>query len=102
MLGMDQALESKRKTRAEWARERRTKGHRSRLQPNKLRDWLERKPRPMTKARFAELIGCSGAYVSILLADDPPWPGRPIARLIGIITLGEVTPNDLAGYPPDD
>jgi len=99
---MDQFLESKRKTRAEWARARSPKGRRSRLQPNALRDWLERKPKPMTKARFAELIGCSGAYVSILLTDDPPWPSRPIALRIGIVTEGQVTPDILAGYPPRD
>jgi hypothetical protein len=56
----------------------------------------------MTKQRFAELIGCTAAYVSMLLADNAPWPGRDIARRIAIVTEGEVTPNDLAGYPPED
>lgn len=99
---MEQPVTHKRMTSREWQKAQRTKGRRSRLQPNKLRDWLERKPKPMTKARFAELIGCSGAYVSILLADDPPWPSRPIALRIGIVTEGAVTPDDLANYPPRD
>lgn len=90
----------KRKTALEWAEARR--GQRTRTQPNALRDWLEQKPRPMTKLRFAELIGCSSAYVSMLLADNAPYPSREIARRIGVVTEGEVTPNDLAGYPPDD
>ncbi|MER9336028.1 helix-turn-helix transcriptional regulator [Mesorhizobium sp. M0293] len=75
---------------------------RPRSEPNRLREWLQRKPRPMTKQRFADLIGCTAAYVSMLLADNAPWPGREIARRIAIVTEGEVTPNDLAGYPPDD
>lgn len=75
---------------------------RPRSEPNRLREWLQRKPRPMTKQRFAELIGCTAAYVSMLLADNAPWPGREIARRIAIVTEGEVTPNDLAGYPPED
>lgn len=56
----------------------------------------------MTKYRFAELIGVTPAYVSWLVADDAPWPGRTIAQRIGIVTEGAVTPNDLAGYPPGD
>lgn len=75
---------------------------RSRDRPNMLRDWLERRPRPMSKQRFAELIGVTAAYVSMLVADDAPWPGRDIALRIGVVTEGEVTPNDLAGYPPAD
>lgn len=79
-----------------------TRQPRPRSEPNKLREWLQRKPRPMTKQRFADLIGCTAAYVSMLLADNAPWPGREIARRIAIVTEGEVTPNDLAGYPPGD
>lgn len=77
-------------------------GGRLRSVPNRLRDWLEQEPAPMSKRRFAELIGVTPSYVSMLVADNAPWPGRDIARLIGIVTEGEVTPNDLAGYPPGD
>jgi hypothetical protein len=73
---------------------------RTRNRPNLLREWLERSPKPMSKMRFAQLIGCSNAYVSLLLTDHPPWPGRAIALRIAIVTEGMVTPNDLAGYPP--
>ena len=72
-----------------------------RRQPNALREWLERRPRPMKKIEFAKRIGCSNAYLSQLIADDGPWPGREIARRIGEVTGGAVTPNDLAGYTPD-
>ena len=82
--------------------DRKSLARRPRALPNALRDWLERTPRPMSKQRFAELLGCTAAYVSMLLADDAPWPGRDIALRIGIVTEGEVTPNDLAGYPPAD
>lgn len=75
---------------------------RSRSLPNALRDWLQQEPRPMTKARFADLLGVTAPYVSMLLADNAPWPNREVARRIAIITEGVVTPNDLAGYPPDD
>lgn len=75
---------------------------RTRTEPNPLREWLEATPRPMTKRRFAQLIGVSAAYVSWLICDDAPWPGREIARRIGIATEGAVDPNMLAGYPPDD
>jgi hypothetical protein len=78
------------------------RGKRSRRQPNALRAWLQQKPAPMTKSRFAELVGISSGYVSMLLADNAPWPGRDVARRIAIVTEGVVTPNDLAGYPPSD
>ena len=102
MLAMETTLNPRRKTRAEWAEARKRTGHRTRLQPNRLRDWLEGTPRPMSKQRFAELLGCTAAYVSMLLADDAPWPGKELSLRIGIITEGVVTPNDLAGYPPTD
>jgi len=69
---------------------------------NKLRAWLEGTPRPMTKTRFAQLIGTTKSYVTQLISDNPPWPGRVIAQRIAIVTEGAVTPNDLAGYPPAD
>lgn len=69
---------------------------------NVLRAWFERRPQPMRKVRFAELLGVTTAYVSQLTSDKPPWPGRDLAQRIGIITEGAVTPNDLAGYPPSD
>jgi hypothetical protein len=73
---------------------------RPRSVPNALRNWLEQDPAPMTKIAFARKIGVSPAYVSMLVADDAPWPGREIVRRIGVVTRGAVTPNDLAGYPP--
>ena len=66
---------------------------------NKLRDWLTQDPPPMTKAAFAAEIGVTPSYVSLLIKDAPPWPGREVSRRIGIVTKGAVTPNDLAGYP---
>jgi DNA-binding transcriptional regulator YdaS (Cro superfamily) len=69
---------------------------------NALRDWLETEPVPMQKKRFAELIGATASYVTQLISDNPPWPGRLIAQRIAIVTEGVVTPNDLAGYPPAD
>lgn len=68
--------------------------------PNKLRDWLENRPRPMSKLDFANLIGCTPSYLSMLLADGAPWPNREIVLRIADVTAGVVTPNDLAGYPP--
>lgn len=67
-------------------------------QTNKLQQWFALKL--MTKQDFAEAIGVTPAYVSQLTRDwpPPPWPGREIARLIGEVTKGRVTPNDLAGY----
>jgi hypothetical protein len=73
----------------------------SRSMPNRLRDWLETTPAPMSKAQFARQIGCAPSYVSMLLADNAPWPNRDMARRIAIVSRGAVTPNDLAGYPPD-
>jgi hypothetical protein len=70
--------------------------------PNVLRAWFDQKPPPMKKVRFAQLLGVTTAYVSQLVGDTPPWPGRDLAQRIGIITEGAVTPNDLAGYPPSD
>jgi len=83
------------KVRTDWRRQ-----PRPRTSPNVLRDWLEGQPRPMTKLRFAELVGVTPSYVSMLLADGAPWPGREIARRIGEASGGAVTPNDLAGYSP--
>ncbi|PAP94016.1 hypothetical protein [Mesorhizobium wenxiniae] len=68
---------------------------------NKLAQWLNADPKPMAKIDFAEKIGVSPGYVSQLCADNPPWPGRIIAKKIGEVTEGAVTPNDLAGYVED-
>lgn len=75
---------------------------RPRNMPNPLREWLERRPRPMSKVEFAEAIGCTPSYVSQLICDLNCWPNRDIARRIGVVTKGAVTPNVLAGYPPTD
>ena len=83
-------------------RAKRGRKPRPRKGPNPLRLWLEAYPPPMSKVYFAELLGVSPSYISQLIADTAPWPGREIARRIGVVTNGEVTPNDLAGYPPDD
>lgn len=69
---------------------------------NKLRDWFSRDPKPMSKVAFAKAIGTSAPYVSLLTGDNPPWPGREIARRIGEVTGGAVRPDDLAGYSPGD
>ena len=79
-----------------------TTRRRTRREPNPLRDWLEQPEPPMTKQRFAELLGVTAPYVSMLLADYPPWPNRATVQLIGVITGGVVTPDRLAGYPPGD
>lgn len=66
---------------------------------NKLKTWFAK--RPMSKRAFAKMIGVTPSYISQLCRDhNPPWPKRDVARRIGIATEGEVTPNDLAGYPP--
>jgi 3,4-dihydroxy 2-butanone 4-phosphate synthase/GTP cyclohydrolase II len=65
---------------------------------NKLAQWLNAEPKPMAKSDFAEKIGVTPGYVSQLCSDSPPWPGREIAKRIGEVTEGRVTPNDLAGY----
>lgn len=69
---------------------------------NKLAQWLNADPKPMAKTDFAERIGVSPGYVSQLCSDSPPWPGRTIAKRIGEVTDGAVTPNDLAGYVSED
>lgn len=65
---------------------------------NKLAEWLNADPKPMTKAAFAHAIEVTPGYVSQLCSDDPPYPGREVARKIAEITGGFVTPNDFAGY----
>lgn len=65
---------------------------------NKLAEWLNADPKPMTKSAFAAAIAVTPGYVSQLCSDSPPWPGRDLARKIAEITGGAVTPNDLAGY----
>lgn len=68
---------------------------------NKLAQWLNADPKPISKAAFAEAIGVTPGYISQLCSDNPPWPGRDIAKRIGEVTNGAVTPNDLAGYRVD-
>lgn len=65
---------------------------------NKLANWLNADPKPMTKSAFAAAIEVTPGYVSQLCGDNPPWPGRELARRIAEVTAGAVTPNDLAGY----
>jgi len=65
---------------------------------NKLAAWLNAEPKPMSRTAFADRIGVTPGYVSQLCGDNPPWPGREIAKRIGEVTGGDVTPNDLAGY----
>jgi 3,4-dihydroxy 2-butanone 4-phosphate synthase / GTP cyclohydrolase II len=65
---------------------------------NKLAEWLNADPKPMTKSAFAAAIEVTPGYVSQLCSDSPPWPGREVARRIADITNGVVTPNDLAGF----
>jgi hypothetical protein len=69
-----------------------------RVKYNRLRKWFERDPQPMSLKQFAVELGVTPSYVSQLCRDDPPWPKRHIARKIGIITRGYVTPNHLAGF----
>lgn len=68
---------------------------------NKLAQWLNADPKPISKVAFAEAIGVTPGYISQLCGEDPPWPGRDIAKRIGEVTNGAVTPNDLAGYRVD-
>jgi hypothetical protein len=75
---------------------------RPRLEPNPLREWLERHPPPMSKRRFADLIDVTDAFVSMLIADDPPWPGRVTIRKIAEVTKGVVDANVMAGYAPPE
>ena len=72
---------------------------RPRTRPNKLRDWFDVHP-DVSKAAFAREVGCEPPYISMLLADDAPWPNRELTVNIALATRGEVTPNDLAGWPP--
>lgn len=65
---------------------------------NRLAEWLNADPKPMSKTAFASLIGVTPGYVSQLCSDSPPWPGREVARRIAEVTDGAVTPNQLAGY----
>lgn len=71
---------------------------RARSKPNRLRDYIA--ARKVVKGEFAKQIGCEPPYLSMLLADDAPWPTREIQLRIATVTKGEVTPNDLAGWPP--
>jgi 3,4-dihydroxy 2-butanone 4-phosphate synthase/GTP cyclohydrolase II len=66
---------------------------------NKLAQWLNADPKPMTKTAFAKRLEVTPGYVSQLCSDNPPWPGRDIVRKITSITKGAVTATDLANFP---
>jgi DNA-binding transcriptional regulator YdaS (Cro superfamily) len=69
---------------------------------NKLAQWLNADPKPMSKVAFAAAIDVTPGYVSQLCSDNPPWPGRAKSLKIAEVTDGAVTPNDLAGYVAED
>lgn len=71
---------------------------RPRTRPNRLRDWFAH--RQVSKSEFAREVGVEPPYISMLLSDDAPWPSRDLQVKIAKATRGEVTPNDLAGWPP--
>jgi len=71
---------------------------RPRTRPNRLRDWFAH--RQVSKSEFAQQVGVEPPYISMLLSDDAPWPSREVQVKIAKATRGEVTPNDLAGWPP--
>jgi transcriptional regulator with XRE-family HTH domain len=75
---------------------------RPRLKPNHLREWLE--DNRVKKIDFAKEIGCTPSYLSMLLADDPPWPSRRLVHAIADATDFRVTANELSGIsvPPPD
>jgi DNA-binding transcriptional regulator YdaS (Cro superfamily) len=52
----------------------------------------------MSKAEFARRVGITKPYLSMLLADDPPWPGRDICLAIARVSRGKIDPNKLAGW----
>ena len=66
--------------------------------PHTLKAWFELNPRPMSRYRFAREIGVTASYFTRLCKPRPPWPSRELAKRIGEVTEGWVTPNDLAGY----
>lgn len=75
-----------------------TRQPRQRQDPNPIREYLEADPAPMTKAEFARRVGITKPYLSMLLADDPPWPGRDICLAIARVSRGKIDPNKLAGW----
>lgn len=72
--------------------------HKPRVKSNPLRKWFQRKSKPMSLKAFSVQLGVTPGYISQLCSDSPPWPKRHIARQIGVITRGAVTPNMLAGF----
>jgi len=71
---------------------------RQRQDHNPIRDYLEADPPPMTKGEFARRVGITQPYLSMLLADNPPWPGRDICLAIAVVSEGRIDPNALAGW----
>lgn len=72
-----------------------TKPTKTRNDPNHLREWLDRNG--LKKVDFAKQVGITPSFLSMLLADDPPWPSRRVVHAIAEATNFEVTANELAG-----
>lgn len=67
----------------------------TRNDPNHLREWLERNG--LKKIDFAKQVGITPSFLSMLIADNPPWPSRAVVHAISEATNFEVTANELAG-----
>jgi DNA-binding transcriptional regulator YdaS (Cro superfamily) len=52
----------------------------------------------MTRSAFAEAIGVSPSYVTLLCSGEHVWPGREVAGRIRDVTSGRVTADDF--LPP--
>lgn len=48
----------------------------------------------MKRSKFAEAIGVSPAYVTLLCSEAPTWPGRDVASRIREVTDGAITADD--------
>jgi len=62
---------------------------------NHLREWLEKSG--TKKIDFAKQVGIAPSFLSMLIADQPPWPSRRVINAIAEATNYEVTANELAG-----
>jgi hypothetical protein len=60
--------------------------------PMKLPDWLEQNS--MTRRAFAEKIGVTPSYVTLLCSEGSRWPGMVVAMAIDKVTHGKVTALD--------
>lgn len=63
---------------------------------NRLAQWLEENG--ISRSAFAERIGVSPSYVTLLCSDEAAWPGRGVAARIAEATDGAITINDF--LPP--